>query len=258
MSPTELSAELKELIDQFDIIRIACLIDHGKKSLFPKDYDFTPFEKVSGRQLYSQWFERSRRIIVSIANDRWDEFSRLYIPTSNRKDIDYKLYTISDYFAGTSVKFGGQDTFDKDSRFDALIRLQLDILNGIHVRAKRRFQTLRSELAYSLQTDELTQASTLLKGGHTRAAGALAGVVLEGHLKEVCLARGIKITGKETLSPLNDKLKDAEVLSQADWRKVQYLGDIRNKCAHRGTDEPKAEEVKELIDEVRKFLSMVN
>lgn len=42
-------------------------------------------------------------------------------------------------------------------------------------------------------------------------------------------------------------LKSSNVIDTPQWRFVQFLVDIRNKCDHNKKDEPTAEEVKKLI-----------
>jgi hypothetical protein len=58
------------------------------------------------------------------------------------------------------------------------------------------------------------------------------------------------------ISGLNDILKTAVVYDVVTWRKVQVMGDIRNQCDHAGSEEPRAEDVKDLIAEVKKFTAL--
>jgi hypothetical protein len=82
-------------------------------------------------------------------------------------------------------------------------------------------------------------------------------VVLEAHLAETCERHGIKLSTKNsTISPLNDALRKADIIDIAAWRFVQHLGDIRNKCDHKGA-EPAKDEVHELIEGVRKVTKTV-
>jgi len=82
-----------------------------------------------------------------------------------------------------------------------------------------------------------------------RAAGSLAGVVIENHLQKVTKKHGITIRKKNpTISDLNDPLKNAGVLDTPKWRKVAYFADIRNMCSHKKDVEPTKEQVIELID----------
>ena len=87
-----------------------------------------------------------------------------------------------------------------------------------------------------------------------RAAGALAGVVMEKHLAQVCDNHGIPLHKKApTIADFNDKLKEAEVIDISQWRFNQHLGDIRNLCDHDKDAEPTKEQVNDLVDGVRKL-----
>lgn len=113
-------------------------------------------------------------------------------------------------------------------------------------------------VADRIVSDLLTEADILVKAGYVRAAGALAGVMLERHLKFLCDRHRppIKYPAKATISPLNDLLKGQNAYDQVQWRKVQWMGDIRNTCDQAKTDKPKTEDVRELISEARKFIAL--
>ncbi|MFY1911620.1 hypothetical protein ACOTB6_08665 [Achromobacter xylosoxidans] len=81
-----------------------------------------------------------------------------------------------------------------------------------------------------------------------RAAGALVGVLIEGHLQKVASAHGLKIAKKNpTIADLNDPLKTALVIDTPTWRKISCLADIRNLCSHKKDAEPTKEQVEEMI-----------
>jgi hypothetical protein len=122
---------------------------------------------------------------------------------------------------------------------------------------RKRLYDLQLEVEQAFAGNQLTEATVLMKARHFRAAGALAGVTLERHLKLLCDRHQppIKYSAKATISPLNDLLKGAGVYDQTTWRKVQVMGDIRNECDHAGTVEPKRDRIEELIAEVKKFVA---
>jgi hypothetical protein len=81
-----------------------------------------------------------------------------------------------------------------------------------------------------------------------RAAGALMGVLIEGHLRKVAVNHEVKILKKNpTIADLNDPLKSANVIDTATWRKISYLSDLRNLCSHKKDVEVTKEQVEELI-----------
>jgi hypothetical protein len=66
------------------------------------------------------------------------------------------------------------------------------------------------------------------------------------------------VTFKENalLSILNEACKDSSIYDLITWRKIQYLTDIRNKCAHDKISEPTRQEVGDLISGVSGILKM--
>ena len=80
-----------------------------------------------------------------------------------------------------------------------------------------------------------------------------------GHLKQVCADHDVKLGRKKiTIAVLNDALKDNGVLSTADWRFVQYMGDIRNLCDHARAQHPTKDQLNELILGTQKIIKTIS
>jgi hypothetical protein len=80
-----------------------------------------------------------------------------------------------------------------------------------------------------------------------RAAGAVAGVVLEKHLAQVCENHAIKVSKKNpTVGDLNDLLKSSGIIDTPRWQANQYLADIRNISDHNKAKEPTEEQISDL------------
>jgi hypothetical protein len=102
---------------------------------------------------------------------------------------------------------------------------------------------------------ELDAGRELLKKGFLRAAGVVAGIVLEKHLSQVCDKHGIVVRKQHpTISDLNDLLKNNNIIEVETWRFIQRLGDLRNLCAHNKDREPAKVEVGDLIDRADKAI----
>ena len=87
-----------------------------------------------------------------------------------------------------------------------------------------------------------------------RAAGSIAGVVLEKHLRDVCGNHNLKASKKKpTMVDYQDLLKNNNIIDTPTWRHLQFLADIRNKCAHPG-EEPTKDEVLSLINGTKKAI----
>jgi hypothetical protein len=127
---------------------------------------------------------------------------------------------------------------------------------------KERFNSSLYNIKQLLQADifdsELDSASELCKKGFYRAAGAVCGVVIEKHLRQVALSHNISILKKcPTINDYNDLLKNNNVIDIATFRRIQLMGDIRNECDHNKNNEPKKESIEELIDLTNKLIKNV-
>lgn len=199
---------------------------------------------------YQGWYSKVIRVLEVIAPDRIVEFKRYYEIDPRRKSLGYGTYVIQDYFKGVGPDRFRHPNFDtQDQVFTCAIN-QLGIFASIVERADSILDNIRGHIFSNLQDDELAAAQDLKKIS-PRAAGALAGVIIESHLQGVAVRRGVKITKKNpTIAELNEALKAASIIEIPIWRKVSYLADIRNLCSHKKDKDPSIEQVDELLDGV--------
>lgn len=225
------------------------LIDSGDTEeaarLFVKD--IKPF-----RSSYQHWYSEALPLIKQLLPDRAQDFVKLYEKPKTRKSIDFENYRIEDACQGLQSSFGGQIKADATAAI-SLLDQQIAIVEAVN----RRFESSLFDIKQLVQADlfdsELDTARGLLKAGYNRASGAIAGVVLEGHLKQVCDKHSLqKKSG--TISVLNDTLKAAGIIDLAQSRHIQFLGDIRNKCSHKNSTEPTQLEVEDLLGGVDKVI----
>lgn len=205
--------------------------------------------------LYQIWYSEALVLVKQLMPDRLPDFIKLYEKPKNRRDITNESYRIEDACHGIQTTLAGSVTADSKAAVN-LLDSQIAIVEAI----KRRFESSLFDIKQMVQADlfdsELGAASELLKSKYIRAAGALAGVVLEGHLKQVCDNHSVpKKSG--TIAVLNDALKAADVIQLPQHRHIQYLGDIRNKCGHKNADDPTQDEVADLIAGVDKVIKTI-
>ncbi|MDY6857133.1 MAG: hypothetical protein SWO11_21020 [Thermodesulfobacteriota bacterium] len=132
-------------------------------------------------------------------------------------------------------------------------RQQLAILKAVESRFESSLFDIRQLVQADIFDSELDMAQELTKKNFTRAAGAIADVVLEKHLAQVCDNHSIKIKKKSpTIADLNNALKDAGTIDIPQWRLIQHLTDIRNLCDHNKETEPTSEQVDDLVAGVTK------
>ncbi|WP_052297243.1 HEPN domain-containing protein [Methanolacinia petrolearia] len=117
---------------------------------------------------------------------------------------------------------------------------------------KIKEMSLRDIISASFVDREIEEAEYLFGKNHHRAAGALAGVALEQHLRTLCDKYQIDYGKKDTIEPLVQKLYKNNKLDSTQMKNIQHLASIRDKCDH--PSEIKKEEVKELIERVKKIV----
>lgn len=208
---------------------------------------------------YQRWYSRAYKLVEALAAERLPEFVSYYLIDPKRKVADAGNYVIQDYIKGIGARTNRYDKPLWDTNNLAAIRIvnQLQIISSLSSRIDSVLQDVTGHLFAEIQDAELLAAKRLTKISK-RAAGALAGVVLERHLQRAADNHSISIGKKSpTISDLNDPLKNKGVYDTPVWRKIQLLADIRNLCSHQKAMEPTDEQVDELIAGVNSIIKTV-
>lgn len=258
-------ADLDKLIDDGErlcmAIQEAFLHDQFRESLkkaLKDDKKVAQYIKAlpSFNSDYQSWYSEALMLVRQLLPDRVADFVKLYEkPKTRRKDITSENYVIEDALQGLHITRGWEK--EKVVGADAAIprfTQQLNIVKSI----KKRFESSLFDIKQLVQADifdsEIDTAKELTKKGFVRGAGAVAGVVLEGHLLQVCENHKIKVKKKNPgINDLAQLLKDSNVIDIPIWRNIQRMADMRNLCDHKKKSEPKREDIDELIDGVSKI-----
>ena len=234
----------------FDAIRCECLKKQSK-DISEVEYFDNKKEILDFKQGYQSWYSEALICVKQLLPDRLKDFTELYKSILSDYLLESKIIRPSSIQEISFVSM-----FDSVMENEAIpkFRQQLEIVNSI----KKRFESSLFDIKQLVQADlfdsELDSARELNRKGFTRGAGAIAGVVLEKHLAQVCENHDIGIKKKDpSINDLNQLLKDNNVIEMADWRFIQRLGDLRNLCDHSKDREPKKEEIEELINGVDKI-----
>lgn len=205
---------------------------------------------------YNAWYSKALPFIRQLVPERYKEFQELYIlEKRDIKNITFVNYTISDYLLGLRITRGGEDVVNPLAAFSSKLQQQFSILVGANERIDSILNDIKGVLQAELFDDELDAADNLLKNGHFRASGALAGVTIERHLNQVAENHQIKLSKKNpTIADFNQIFKDEGILDIPNWRFLQRLSDIRNLCVHKKERDPTKDEVEELIEGTRKIV----
>ncbi len=143
---------------------------------------------------YQVWYSEALACISQLPPSRVEDFVSYYKSDKPRKDITYANYTISDYLKGLTITIGAFK--DKVVGPDAAIpafRQQVEIVKSATQRLESSLFDIKTLLQADLFDNELEIAGELNRKGFHRGAGAIAGVVLEGHLSMVCHQHKITI-----------------------------------------------------------------
>lgn len=205
---------------------------------------------------YQSWYTSALRALQHLLPERYDEFRSLY-RLERRKAMNVETYGIADYIAGLYSVANGLSQSETLSIALQKFEQQITILESAEPLLDSVVADISGTLQAALLDEELASSRVLLRADHIRSAGVVAGVVLEAHLKRVASERAVKMRKKPTLANLNDALKEAGVYDVPQWRRIAYLGDIRNLCAHSGDRAPQSDEVEDLIDGVDKVVHTI-
>lgn len=212
-------------------------------------------KKATFKDKYQKWYNASLAAIKQLLPDRMADFiSAYHLETKKGKDLTN--YGIEDYLLGMTLVH-----YSKESNYGIIqnkFELQYQIVCSLSDRLDSSLFEIKQLIESDLFDSEIEAASMLAQKGFLRGAGAICGVVLEKHLKTVAIAHSIKMTKKILkINDLNELLKNNDVIDVAQWRHIQYLGDLRNLCDHDKASEPTKENLEDLISGVQKVLKTI-
>src|SRR5262249_49584795 len=165
-------------------------------------------------QAYQRWYSEALALLQQLLPDRVADFVRHYEEPKGRKDITFENYRIEDYLQGLLVtRSYPKETVVDPSAAIPHFRQQLATVGAAEARFESSLFEIRQLVQADLLDSELEAAEVLAKHKFIRAAGALAGVVVERHLSQVCTDHSLS-TGKKnpTIADYNETLKAAGVI----------------------------------------------
>ena len=259
--------DIDSLLERGDQLNIAMFLEVSGKEKFREDIIKIQGEERAEEMLkeipkfkedYQAWYSECIVLIKQVLPDRIGDFADHYETQRARKVLDAGTYRIKDLLQGISGSRGGEVVFGQSAAFPHFTQ-QLAILKAAKARFKSSLFEIRQLVQADLFDSEIESARHLLKYKFLRAAGAIAGVVLEKHLRQVCYDHSVKITKKNpTIGDLDELLKAASVIDVPQWRHVTLLGDIRNICDHNKQKEPTEQQVGDLVDGTDKVLKTIS
>jgi len=196
---------------------------------------------------YQGWYSESLSIIKFLLPNRINDFVSYYETPSNRAKIDFATYVVKDYLHSIYTYRNNKLSITPKAAITRF-QQQLAILKACQKRFESSLFDVKSLLQGDLFDSELEAAKDLNSKGLYRAAGAIVGVVLETHFAQVCENHNLKLPKKDpTINDYNDFLKKEEIITLNTYKHISLLGDIRNLCTHKKSEEPTKDDVDRLI-----------
>lgn len=179
---------------------------------------------------YQVWYTQSLRMVAGVLPERRREFEGYY-----RADQDGRREsaTIAAILGSPS---GPRATGEKREALAGLFDPGLEQATFLHLLGMQ-LAILASAVPTLLPQErrpdrELQAARSLLSKGHRRAAGAVAGAVLERHLSSVAQRHDLSLSERDSasLARLDRSLREAGVYGAARSRQIERLAELRDSC----------------------------
>ncbi|SDF72951.1 hypothetical protein SAMN05216464_1273 [Mucilaginibacter pineti] len=259
----QLKADLKALTAQavqlFNAMQVEQYPDRMEAhfaNVLKKDYAVFLKTLPSFAHTYQTWYATAQGVIRRFLPGRITDFTSLYEPAKNRKEIRPDNYVIEDYLKNVVITAG----FDKKVVAwpgDAIpvFQQQMNILNSVADCLESRLYDIDRLLQSELLDAELNAARDLAKNKFLRSAGAICSVVLIRHFQRMQIYHQLKFSKKNpTIKDYNELFKANETYTFPEWRFISYLHDLWFLCCRNKKDMPTAEQVDELIGGVEKVI----
>jgi len=213
-----------------------------------RDIDYVAFGSK-----YHSWYTCSLPAIRQLLPDRIEEFERCYHPPG---EPEKRVTSIALFLS--NVKSEPFILGKIKNVAIGLFAIQVGILKSAICRLDSVLPNIENMLQADFFNSEIDAANELLQNGHLRAAGIIAGVVLESHLKNICKKYEITFgRPKPTLNDFYQELYRANIIDNSQRTLIEYLSSVRNLCAHSSDRDPSDQEVKDLIDGTKRAKIMI-
>ena len=221
--------------------------DVRSESLDPRDVN----------ERYQLWYTQTLRLVERVLSERRREFEGYYRTDQDGRDQSATIAAIlgspSRPRATAEKREALAGLFDpglEQATFLQLLGMQLAILASAA-------PPLLPEQRCSDR--ELQAARLLLSKGRRRAAGAVAGVVLESHLLKVAQRHDLVLSERDSssLPRLSRSLRKAGVCGSARSRQIERLAELGDACI-RGKQKISPKLVAELLSGVEEILRNVS
>ena len=185
---------------------------------------------------YTVWYHSAEVIISEYLPNREAEFERNYRNIRELLQFDNAEHVEVERYTGALARYALN---------------QSNLLESIPRRLDTERLKVRKSVSDQIISDELLHAKELWDEGDVRAAGVVAGVALERHLYTLCEVseKEMEYGYMDGISSLATTLESADEITLDEKKQLEWLGDIRNNCAHANEGEPEKRKVEKLIQQ---------
>lgn len=148
--------------------------------------------------------------------------------TTNRPQVDFEIKF--DMNKGLGILHSILDDIENELVFPPEIRLTKDVLTQIHI-----------------------QAFQLHKSGFYPVACIYTRVYVENLLKKISDRKNLAFSKDDSISKINQTLKDEDVFETSEWRQMQTWIDLGNEAAHGNFSNCDARTVGVMLKEVTSY-----
>lgn len=224
------------------IVEIGNLIGEGNDILLNLVENEDTFQFQSN---YQTWYTKAIASVQSLAPMRLTDFKRFYINYIQGIIVNEERLTEitkSEWYTDTTSNAFYQQISILKAIIDSIDNVLCNINNLIYT---------------ELSNSDLESARGFFNSNCFRAAGSIAGIVLERHLKMVSLNHGRIDKKCPTISDYSNHLLYKQVIDFTDSKAIERLGTLRNLCCHDKGREPRKDEVDELIRGIERVIANI-
>jgi hypothetical protein len=139
---------------------------------------------------------------------------------------------------------------------DGEILKGLEVLKGLKEDIEGGYLTkIETLVSGEVFSDFLDMAEHLLDNGYKDPAASLIGAVLEDSLRRMCINNTLPVKSGDNISTLNQRLASKKgVYNRLQQGKIGVWNNVRDSADHGRFGEYKEDDVKDMLEAVRKFL----
>jgi len=190
-------------------------------------------------QEYQSWYREARELLRANDFSGFSEFEQAYGGPGDNFD-----FYINHYEQPPS------DPYDPDyeKHFKKPLDVQIALLGALPSEIQGKSINYLRALSSEISIDELEQAKTLLSNGFERAAGVVARVSLERHIKSIYQTT-ISVSSIPKFDQCIIELTKKGVFEERQRKQLAALYNVGSDCAHAGKTVEK-EEIAKLISDI--------